>query len=197
MPIVPAFEIGLWNAWIIMVLFILTAVIPGQMNKEASTRAMGKWKDRTGTEKIVMIITHGLIMPGLIIYSIFVPLKLGTIELYAGLFIAFLGLALSFRAGVDFATTPLDKLVTTGAYRISRHPIYFGTFLYFAGTGIACASWVFLLCAAIWMTSFHFGVKDEERFLLKQYGDAYREYMERTPRWIGIQRLYGIMFPRR
>jgi len=26
----------------------------------------------------------------------------------------------------------------------------------------------------------------EERFYLKKYGDAYREYMNRTPRWIGI-----------
>jgi protein-S-isoprenylcysteine O-methyltransferase Ste14 len=26
----------------------------------------------------------------------------------------------------------------------------------------------------------------EERFCLRQYGEAYREYMNRTPRWIGI-----------
>ncbi len=170
-----------------MVLLILTAVVPGQMNKEASARAMGKWKDRTRTEKIVMIITHGLVMPVLILYSIFLPLKLGMIWLYAGLAVALPGLVLSFQAGIDFARTPLDKLVTTGAYRISRHPIYFGTFLCFAGTGIACASWIFLLGAAIWMISFYFGVKDEESFLLKQYGDAYREYMQRTPRWIGFR----------
>jgi protein-S-isoprenylcysteine O-methyltransferase Ste14 len=187
MSIIPAFEIGLWNAWTIMVLFILTAVVPGQINKEASARAMGKWKDYSRTEKIVMIITHGLIMPGLIIYSIFLPLKLGTLWLYAGLLLCSLGLALSFQAGIDFATTPLDKLVTKGAYRISRHPIYFGAFLVFAGTGLACASWVFLLCAAAWIISFQFGVKEEERFLLKQYGNAYREYMEKTPRWIGIK----------
>jgi len=187
MPIIPAFEIGLWNAWIIMLLLIFTAVIPGQMNKEASNRAMGKWSDRTRTENIVLVITHGLIMPGLILYSIFLPLKLGTLWLYAGLLICLPGLALSFQAGVDFAKTPLNKLVTTGAYRVSRHPIYFGTFLVFTGTGIACASWIFLLGAAIWMISFHFGVKDEERFLLEQYGDAYREYMQQTPRWIGIR----------
>lgn len=26
----------------------------------------------------------------------------------------------------------------------------------------------------------------EERFCLDYYGDAYRNYMERTPRWIGL-----------
>jgi protein-S-isoprenylcysteine O-methyltransferase Ste14 len=26
----------------------------------------------------------------------------------------------------------------------------------------------------------------EEPFLIEKYGDTYREYMNRTPRWIGI-----------
>jgi len=26
----------------------------------------------------------------------------------------------------------------------------------------------------------------EERWCLDKYGDAYREYMDRTPKWIGI-----------
>lgn len=34
-------------------------------------------------------------------------------------------------------------------------------------------------------------VTAEERICLKQYGDAYREYMNRTPRWIGIQESKG------
>jgi len=29
-------------------------------------------------------------------------------------------------------------------------------------------------------------VNAEERFCLEKYGDAYREYMNRTPRWIGF-----------
>jgi len=29
----------------------------------------------------------------------------------------------------------------------------------------------------------------EERFLLEKYGDAYKEYVSRTPKWIGIPRL--------
>jgi len=29
-------------------------------------------------------------------------------------------------------------------------------------------------------------VPAEERFCLKQYGDTYREYMNKTPRWLGI-----------
>jgi len=38
----------------------------------------------------------------------------------------------------------------------------------------------------IWIIVSDRGVIVEERFCLEKYGDAYREYMNRTPRWIGI-----------
>jgi len=87
------------------------------------------------------------------------------------------------------ADTPLDKPITQGIYRISRHPIYFGSFLFFVGMGIASASWIVLLCALLWIVFFCIVVLAEERFMLEQYGEAYHEYMNRTPRWIGIPKL--------
>jgi len=47
-------------------------------------------------------------------------------------------------------------------------------------------TWIFLLCAVVWIISWNIGVINEERFLIEKYGDAYREYMNRTARWIGI-----------
>jgi protein-S-isoprenylcysteine O-methyltransferase Ste14 len=67
-----------------------------------------------------------------------------------------------------------------------RHPSYFGFFLAYFGTGIACASWIFLLCAFVWIVSWQFGIVEEERILLEKYGEAYQQYMKRTPRWIGL-----------
>jgi len=87
---------------------------------------------------------------------------------------------------ISFITAPLGEPITKGVYAISRHPAYFGLFLGFVGIGIACASWVFLLCALVWIVSWHFGVVEEERILLEKYGGAYKEYMNRTPRWIGF-----------
>lgn len=186
MPLIPAFKIGLWNAWIIIVLSFLTSIIPSLINKEAIAQRMGKWKDLTKTEKIVALITHALVGPGLVIYSIFLPLKIGTVWFYVGIPICFLSLVMNLMAGVAFATTPLDELVTKGVYSISRHPAYLGGFLQYVVIGIACASWISLLCAVVWIISMSIGVIDEERFLLEKYGNAYREYMNRTPRWIGI-----------
>jgi hypothetical protein len=56
------------------------------------------------------------------------------------------------------------------------------------GVSIISASWVFLLftiISGVGATRPYF-VKIEEAQCLGHYGDAYREYMNRTPRWIGI-----------
>jgi protein-S-isoprenylcysteine O-methyltransferase Ste14 len=86
----------------------------------------------------------------------------------------------------NYATTPLGKPVTKGIYRISRNPIYLNGFVLYTGLGIACASWIMILCAVLWLVLLGIAVPAEERFLLEKYGDAYRQYMERTPRWVGI-----------
>jgi len=193
MSLMPEFELGLWNAWIITVLgFVLpniTSYLLPRANKEVVNKRMGefKWSEFSKTVKIVLIITQVIIMPFTIIYSFFLPLKLGTVSFYVGLPVSILGIVLPFIAGVSFATAPLDKPITTGVYRISRNPEYFSVFLQYLGIGISGLSWVFVLCAVAWIISFHVEVvQSEEPSLIAKYGDAYREYMSRTPRWIGI-----------
>jgi len=189
MPWSPAFEIGLWNAWILMVLLLAAGTVPLYINNEKTEkRCEGEpiWSELTKTAKIVFVITHIMILPFTLIYSIFLPLKLGTLWLFAGLPIYLLAIVMSLMYSTSFSTAPLGEPMSKGVYAISRHPAYFGLFLGYIGIGIACGSWVFLLCALVWIVSWHFGVVEEERILLEKYGDAYREYMNRTPRWIGI-----------
>ena len=137
------------------------------------------------TEKKISNIISFLFI-ALIAYSIFLPLELGTVWFFAGFLIYLLGAIIETIAMLDFFTTPVDKPVTKGVYRFSRNPIYFSMFLIFGGTGIACASWVFLLITAVFIILVHTGIVSEERSCLQKYGNAYREYMNRTPRWIGI-----------
>jgi protein-S-isoprenylcysteine O-methyltransferase Ste14 len=87
---------------------------------------------------------------------------------------------------ISFSKAPLDEPITKGIYAVSRHPGYFGFFLAYLGIGIACASWLFILFALVWIIAWQFGIEQEERILLEKYGDAYRQYMNRTPKWIGI-----------
>ena len=189
MSLIPAFEIGVWNAWILQVLFFLTISVPGLlMSKEAKERTKRATESVPFSKinKILALSTHAVIMPVTFVYSIFLPLKLGTAWLYAGLLIYVLALLISLATSINFAATPSDEPVTRGVYRISRHPIYLSGFLLYTGIGIACASWVFLLFAVLWMVLWSIVVSAEERYCLEKYGDAYREYMNRTSRWIGI-----------
>lgn len=189
MSFIPAFEIGFWNAWILCIVLYAAVFVPLSMNNEIVEKRMEgepKGSEQKKSTRIVNVITHVIIMPLTLIYSIFLPLQLGTWWFYIGLLIYLLGLIMVLLVSISFASAPLDEPLSEGIYAISRHPQYFGFFLAYAGIGIACASWVLLLCALVWILSWQFGIEEEERIQLEKYGDAYRQYMNRTPRWIGI-----------
>jgi protein-S-isoprenylcysteine O-methyltransferase Ste14 len=189
MSLMPAFEIGIWNAWILQVLFYLSMFLPDFfLDKEArkKSKRMSQFPPFKKTEKILALSTHVIIMPVVFIYSIFLPLKIGTAWLYAGLPIFGVALVISITALFNIASAPVEKPLTKGVYKISRHPMYFSGFLMFIGVGISCASWVVLLLAVVWIVFWRIAVPAEEKFLIEKYGDSYRDYMNRIPRWIGI-----------
>jgi protein-S-isoprenylcysteine O-methyltransferase Ste14 len=189
MPVVPALKVGIWNAWIFIVILLAAAFVPPAIGSERVEKRMEgepTGGEQTEVTKIANLITHVIIMPFTLIFGIFVPIKVGAWWLYLGLPIYLLGLVMVLMYAISFATAPVDEPLSKGVYAISRHPAYSGFFLAYAGIGIACASWVFLLCALVWIGSWRPGVVEEERMLLEKYGEAYRQYMDRTPRWIGL-----------
>lgn len=122
----------------------------------------------------------------LLLYPIVLPLKLGTDWFLYGFAVYLLGMIFVIAAELNFASTPVDRPVTKGAYSVSRNPMYLGAFLVSTGISIACASWVLLLLAMVFIILVNFEVISEERFCLERYRDPYQEYMKKTPRWIGI-----------
>ena len=119
-------------------------------------------------------------------YSIFLPLQLGTIWFYIGLSVFIIGFILITIATFNFIATPADQLITKGAYHFSRHPIYLATFFICLGSGIATVSWQFIFFSIIMALCFYQEALIEERHCLNRYGNAYQEYINRTPGWIGI-----------
>jgi protein-S-isoprenylcysteine O-methyltransferase Ste14 len=192
MSLVPAFDIGIWNAWILTLVLYAAAFVPLSINNEKAEKRMAEepaGSEQNKTARIVHIITHVMIMPLTLIYSIFLPLQLGSWWFFTGLVIYLLGLVLVLMSSILFSTAPLDEPISKGVYAISRHPSYVGFFLAYAGIGISCASWVYLSFAVVWMISWNFGVEEEERILLDKYGDTYRTYLDRTPKWIGFPKI--------
>jgi protein-S-isoprenylcysteine O-methyltransferase Ste14 len=186
MSLVPAFDIGLWNAWILMIwLVIAFFLVPLNIIPKGREEGSDFTAEFSKTQKHAIRSMHIIYLLS-IIYSIFVPLKLGTAWFYAGLPIYLVGLISYVMVWVGFATTPPDKLVIAGIYRYSRNPMQLSQVVIFLGVAIATASWIFLLLAASYIVMPILWVAAEEQHCLKYYGDAYREYMKRTPRWIGI-----------
>ena len=193
MSVIPAFELGLWNAWIFILLHQGgTSVILQLMYRWVVWKDVWNvWKKSstdTSLNKTDKIPQYSVYVVYFAVFgiSVFSPLKFNTVWFYVGLFIYLLGVIIDFMSSVSWATNPLDKPITTGIYSISRHPMDFGNIVAIIGIGIACISWVFLLLGIVGITLMNMSAVHEERFCLKKYGDAYREYMERTPRWIGI-----------
>jgi protein-S-isoprenylcysteine O-methyltransferase Ste14 len=186
--LVPAFEIGLWNAWIFMLVDALT--IPVFMRIVKNRQSPSPEKAMAGISRVEKIILYGskvMFLPALI-YSIFLPLELGTMWFYIGLPITLIGLIAGVMVLVNWATTPPDQPVTRGLYRYSRHPMYVAAFIMYVGLGIACASWVLLLFAVIFTAVSFVYANAEEQLTLEMYGDSYREYINRTSRYIGLPR---------
>jgi len=181
----PTFQLGFLNAWLFIVPYLLvtyglTFLV---VDRKAALFILPEYTD---TEKRVMPISMSVLLL-LIIYSIFLPLKLGTTWVYAGLVIYLLGMLFLLLATFDFSKTSINKPVTTGVFRYSRNPMYFGFFLIYVGTGIATTSWLVMVFALIIATlQNYFMIPPEEWMCLKKFGENYQAYMDKTSKWIGI-----------
>jgi protein-S-isoprenylcysteine O-methyltransferase Ste14 len=186
MLLIPAFEIGVWNAWVFMIWPWVATLVVRLVGLDVYRRASGQSEMKTSHQYRVVSAVSMVIDTMAVAYSIFLPLKLGTIWFYAGLAIFLIGLVVLTTATVNFATTPLDVPVTKGIYHYSRHPLYLASLLIYFSVGIASASWVFLLVFVVQSVSIRISTVEEERFCLEKYGEAYREYIDKTPRWLGL-----------
>ena len=79
---------------------------------------------------------------------------------------------------------PSSALVTDGIFGWLRNPMYVGLAFLVSGLGIALASdWTLVMIVPA-LLMLHFGVvKREERYLEAKFGDAYRQYKARVPRY--------------
>jgi protein-S-isoprenylcysteine O-methyltransferase Ste14 len=88
-----------------------------------------------------------------------------------------LGAAWSLAPMADQAT----GLVTTGPYRLVRHPIYLGLALLALGEAVAFGSWPALVIALTGIVpTFAWRARTEERLLAGAFGERYARYRTQT-----------------
>jgi protein-S-isoprenylcysteine O-methyltransferase Ste14 len=182
MELFPALSLGWRNGWIALALLVLS---DGTLFLSFPKPIVARLWDRSQWNRKQRIFTAigKLISLGGLILIVFTPLKIGAPVFPAGGVIVLVGLTLVIVSVLNFAATPLDQPVTRGLYRISRHPQVVGAGLVLLGASIAIGSWAAVI---LWMLGHlfgHWGLLAEEEACLKQYGDSYREYLQRVPRY--------------
>ncbi len=182
MEFFPELRWGWCNGWIFLALLCLTDGVCFLIFPKAVVKRLF---DRSGwsQQQIIFTVLGKLAALVCLILLIFTPLKLGTAVFGVGAGVVALGLTGLVVALLNFKNTPLDQPVTQGLYRISRHPQIVMASVVLAGAGIAVGSWAVLAALAAARILSHFGILAEEEICLKQYGDSYRAYMQRVPRY--------------
>jgi len=114
--------------------------------------------------------------------------------LATGATFALLGLALGIasiaalrRAGTTerIEEGETKAMVESGPYRFTRNPIYIGLILLYFGLAIMLTSeWMLVLLVPVLMILQRGVVMREEAYLTEKFGEAYRKYQARVPRWL-------------
>ncbi len=182
MELFPALSLGWLNGWIALALLVL---VDGILFLSFPKPVVARLWDRSGwsRKQAVFTVIAKLISLGGLILIVFTPLKIGTPVFVVGGALVLAGLAGVIKSLFDFKDTPLDQPVTRGIYTISRHPQIVMAGLVLLGASIAIGSWAAVVLWAFGHLFGHWGILAEEEICLKQYGESYRQYLQRVPRY--------------
>ncbi len=111
--------------------------------------------------------------------------QIGVLMGVGGFLLVVFGLLnLGRSAAVGLPSAPTE-LRTTGLYAVSRNPVYGAAYLACAGSCLYCFHPLNLLFFAVAATVHHRIVMKEEGFLEQRFGERWRAYQSRVPRYIG------------
>jgi len=135
---------------------------------------------------ILLIILTG---PLTAIYGVWeIPLdKIMTIII--GIIVFLIGTFVYFKWEIFWERTYKGQLVTTGIFEHIRHPHYASLIIIGFGLAFFFFSILALFIATIAIPIMIWSIIDEEKLLIKQYGQDYREYMTRVP-WRIIPKIF-------
>lgn len=91
----------------------------------------------------------------------------------------------SWRVGI-----PLEKtnIITNGIYKWSRNPAFVGFDLLYISNTLLYFNIPLLLSSIFAIVMLHVQILQEEKFMLKTFGDEYKNYKKQTLRYFGRKR---------
>ncbi|QEE17913.1 isoprenylcysteine carboxylmethyltransferase family protein [Promethearchaeum syntrophicum] len=183
MEFFPPLEFSILGGWILLIIewsipILTLSLAPHETRKKLLDRTHFSKKQKQ------FLIFSKLFSLILLILIFFTPLSLNSPEFYIGIIIFFVGSLIQIIALINFIKTPMDKPVTTGMYKISRHPQDTSIFISYIGICLSIGSWVALILLFLGHIFKHYSVLAEEEACAELYGEIYEEYRKKIPRYL-------------
>jgi protein-S-isoprenylcysteine O-methyltransferase Ste14 len=111
---------------------------------------------------------------------------IGAVVATSGLALAFAGVTAVIRHRTTIVPHhPVATLLTGGAYRLSRNPMYTGLAIAYLGLALLLNSWWPLaLLPLVIVAVRELVVRPEEQYLTRRFGQTYTDYQCRVRRWL-------------
>jgi protein-S-isoprenylcysteine O-methyltransferase Ste14 len=111
---------------------------------------------------------------------------IGSILIIIGLIIRITAI-LTLKQQFTYTVTKIEnhELIEKGLYKSLRHPGYLGQLIIFTGISTSLSNWLSILFMIIpVLLGYIYRINVEEKFMIEQMGQKYRDYQKRTKRLI-------------
>jgi protein-S-isoprenylcysteine O-methyltransferase Ste14 len=187
----PAWTLNYWQAWAFLAVFGLSAVAITVYLTKRDPKLLerrvyaGPTAEKETSQKIIQTITS-ISFAGLLVVSAldhrfawtpippYVALA-GDALVAVGFLIVFLVYKENTFASATIELAPEQKVISTGPYKLVRHPMYMGAFLLLVGIPVSLGSLWGLFAIVLMMPALIWRLLNEERFLVKNL-PGYLEY---------------------
>lgn len=182
MEFLPEFGIGILYGWIYFVVYLIVfgitmQICPEDVRKRLYDRSL--WDKKT---KIITAIGKSFSLLN-ILMILFGKIQLGNLLFLVGNGVFIIGLTMLVTAIINYKNAPLNEPITNGLYKYSRNPQMVALYILFTGMILIIGAWLNLIFLGISILCSHFSILGEENALEKQYGESYKKYRKKVPRY--------------
>jgi protein-S-isoprenylcysteine O-methyltransferase Ste14 len=188
---IPAWTANYWQAWTFLAVFgasafAITLYLMARDPKLLERRVhAGPMAEKETSQQIIQTITAIGFCAVLVVSALDYRLVRTPLPAYVSLAgdalvaLAFLTIFFVYKentfASATIELAPEQKVISTGLYKLVRHPMYMGAFLLFVGMPLSLGSLWGLLVIALMLPALIWRLLNEENFLVKNL-PGYAEY---------------------
>ncbi len=183
MELFPKISIELLGGWLLTVIYLVINMgLP--LTKAGALKKLltSSKKHSTFIEKLLDTSSQ-LSWFGTIFLPILFPIKINSNIFIIGIIVFMVGIILTTISLHNYITTPLNEQVKKGIYKFSRNPIYASYNILGFGIALLTGSWIIFILHIIEIITCHLKVLDEEKYCINKYGNEYKAYMKKVPRY--------------